>query len=458
VFIGRERELAFLQAKLDARASALVPVYGRRRVGKTELLRRFVADKRAIYHVGRTAPAKLLIRDFLQQLAVVLDEPLVAELPDDDWRRPLELISRHRGPDKLVVVFDEFQWTAGTSPGLQGLLQELWDLHWRDSGQIFLILCGSYIGFMEREVLGAKAPLFGRRTGQIFLKPLPYRTAAELHPRWSLRHRAEAYFLCGGIPAYLRCFDDSKSIEANIRDVILSELGTLRREPEFLLREELREVERYHAVLHAIATGKNTAKEIAAHVGMNEGGGISYYLQQLVDLRYIARKSPLTHQAPKRINTRYVLDDPIMRFWFRFVFPHESYLERAGAAAMLRDRVRPELAAYYGACFERLCQEALADLYVRDEVPGWQIGEYWDKSVQIDVVGLREDGWTDLGECKWGAVRSAAALEKDLHLRAAHFPNLRGDSIGLHAFVRKKPKKTTAGLQWLDLEDLYALG
>lgn len=456
MFVGRRPELDFLEEQAEARGASFVPVYGRRRVGKTELLRRFAADRKAIYHVGRTAPAALLIRDFLQQLATVLDEPLVAELPAEDWRRPLELLDRYEGPGKLVVVLDEFQWTAQASPGLQGLLQELWDLRWRDSGKIFLILCGSYVGFMEREVLGPRAPLFGRRTGKIFLQPLTYRVAAEMHPRWSLRHRAEAFFICGGIPAYLRAFDDAKSVEANVRDLLLDDLGTLRREPEFLLREELREVDRYHAVLNAIATGKVSASEIAAHAGMKEGGGINYYLQQLMALRYVDRKRPLFGGKPKRTQTRYVLEDPIMRFWFRFVFPHESYLERAGAAAMFRDRVRPELPSYFGACFERLCRDAMKDIYVRDEIPGWEVGEYWDKDVQIDVVGLREDGYTDLAECKWGAVRSPKTLVREVQSKARRFPNPRDDSIGLHAFVRKKPAKPPAEVSWHDLEDLYA--
>ena len=456
MFVGRQAELSALARQYEAERSAFVPIYGRRRVGKSELIRQFTRDRPTIYHVGRLAPAGLLIRDFQRQVARVLDEPLLAELPANDWRRALELVSRWREDRKLVVVLDEFQWTAHSEPGLAGLLQELWDHHWRDSGRVFLILCGSFVGFMEREVLGARAPLFGRRTAQIRLPPLPHRDAARLHPRWSIEHQAQAYFICGGIPAYLSSFDDGQSIEANVCNVLLSELGVLRREPEFLLREELREVDRYHAVLLAIAGGSHAPREIAQRAGLADPASVQYYLGQLVELGYVAKRYPLRGEKPKRTDVRYVLDDPLLRFWFRFVFPNESELQRSRERLTFRGRIRPELAAYFGSCFERLCREALPDLYEREGVSaGYRVGEYWDKQVQIDVVGLRDDGWTDIGECKWGPLGSVPTVVKELRSKAARFPNDRGASIGLRAFVRRKPKAAERGITWHSLADLY---
>lgn len=456
MFVGREAELSALVRQYQGRKSAFVPIYGRRRVGKSELIRQFVRNRPTVYHVGRLAPAQLLIRDFLRQLAGVLDEPLVAELPASNWRPALELLSRWREGQKLIVVLDEFQWTASSEPGLPGLLQELWDHHWRDSGRVFLILCGSFIGFMEREVLGARAPLFGRRTAQIRLPPLPYRDAAKLHPGWSDEHRAQAYFICGGVPAYLSSFDEGASIEANVCNVLLSELGVLRREPEFLLREELREVDRYHAVLLAIAAGLHAPRRIAQTAGMTDPTSVQYYLGQLVELGYLTRRYPLHGGKPKRTDVRYVLEDPLLRFWFRFVFPNESELQRSRERLTFRERIRPELSAYFGSCFERLCREALPALYDREGVPGgYTVGEYWDKQVQIDVVGLREDGWTDIGECKWGRVSSVPSLIKELRSKSALFPNARGASLGLRAFVRRHPTGADNSIVWHTLADLY---
>jgi len=183
VFVGRERELALLQQAADGAKSAFVPIYGRRRVGKTELIRRFLAEHSGLYFVGKAAPAGLQLRDFMRAAARATGEPLLAELAVDGWERALDAVTdRWPGPGKLIIALDEFQWTAQASPELPSVLQALCDQRWKPSRKVLLILCGSYVGFMEREVLGNKSPLFGRRTGQIQMSPLGYRDAAELRP------------------------------------------------------------------------------------------------------------------------------------------------------------------------------------------------------------------------------------------------------------------------------------
>src|SRR5690606_26779237 len=146
------------------------------------------------------------------------------------------LTDRFPADRKFVLALDEFQWMAQASPELPSVLQELWDLRWKRSGKVVLILCGSFIGFMEREVLGKKSPLFGRRTAQIHLKPLSHLEAAEFHPGWSLAERARTYFVCGGVPLYLEMFAEARSFEQNVELAILDEHSPLAREPDFLLR------------------------------------------------------------------------------------------------------------------------------------------------------------------------------------------------------------------------------
>lgn len=153
---------------------------------------------------------------------------------------------------------------------------------------------------------------------------------------------------------------------------------------------------------------------------------------------------------------RFVLDDPLLRYWFRFVFPNNSYIQHMGPSRAFRDRIKPELDAYFGGCFERLCREALPHLYAREGITAaFEVGEFWDRDVQIDVVGLRDDGWTDLGECKWGSVTSARAVASELESRVAKYPNPRGATIGRRFFVRKKPRGALPAGQWHDLADLF---
>ncbi|MFL6293934.1 MAG: AAA family ATPase, partial [Thermoanaerobaculia bacterium] len=297
-FIGRRQELGVLIEAYEGSASAFIPIYGRRRVGKSELILQLLKGRPGVYFVGKKAPAGLQIREFLEEAAAVLDEPLLASFPAESWGAALDaVVSRWRGDGKLILALDEFQWTVEASPELPSLLQERWDRSWRDSGRVVLILCGSYVGFMEREILGRKSPLFGRRTAQIPLRPFGYREAALFHPRYSLLDRARAYFLCGGVPLYLRCFSDGRSIESNLVQEVLEEFAVLHREGDFLLREELREVEIYYAVLLAVASGHTTHQEIGRQMG-TDSRSLHYYLQQLLELGYLRRRYPLTGERP----------------------------------------------------------------------------------------------------------------------------------------------------------------
>ncbi|MBW1797170.1 MAG: ATP-binding protein [Deltaproteobacteria bacterium] len=459
MFIGRQKELSVLENAYKGKQSALIPIYGRRRVGKSELILKFMGHKAGIYYLGKVAPAALQIREFLQVAARALDEPLLSSQTANSWSEVFAAVANKcKSRMKFVIVLDEFQWMAGASPELPSVIQEYWDRSWKDSGNMVFILCGSYIGFMEREVLGRKSPLFGRRTAQILLRPFSYLEAAEFHPRWSLLNRALVYFICGGIPLYLRFFNQAHSIERNIEEKLLDEFGPLFREPDFLLREELRDVENYYAVLTAVAAGYANNQAIASQTGIPERS-LHYYLQQLNSIGYIGRRRPLTGKKPNPRQVRYVLQDPLLRFWFRFVFPNLSFIQQMGPRRAYHERIRPELDTYFGLCFERFCRQALPVIYEREGVgAAFEVGEYWDKEVQIDVVGLRDDHWTDLGECKWGAVKSYKRLLEDMERKIRAYPNTRGATICKRVFLRKKPGVKVQGssdVLWYGLEDLY---
>jgi AAA+ ATPase superfamily predicted ATPase len=458
-FIGRKRELELLASAYRSPQSSFIPIYGRRRVGKSELILRFMKGKSGVYLLGKQARARLQIRELLVEAATAMNQPLLAGFSADDWHTALSAVVGAHQQGKLILVFDEFQWTVGASPELPSVLQGLWDREWRDSGKVMLILCGSYVGFMERKILGKKAPLFGRRTAQIRLLPFDFLEAAAFHPSYSTVDQARTYFLCGGVPQYLRSFDPDRSVEMNIRACFLNEHAPLYQEPDFLLREELREVETYSAVLFALAAGSRPPAAIAEQIGI-DNRALHHYLKQLVALGYISRRYPLTSTRPAARHVRYAIDDPMLRFWFRFVYPNTSFISLMGEEKAFSTRIEPYLSAYFGLCFERLCREALPYIYRREGVSAaFTIGEYWDKTAQIDVVGLRDDGWTDLGECKWGTDHSPSALTAELEAKVASYPNQRNATIGRRIFtrmpVRKKPGSAAT---WYCLEDLYHIG
>lgn len=460
-FVGRSNELRLLAQAAESPRSAFIPIYGRRRVGKSELILKFMKDHPGVYYLGKQSPQGLQVREFLTQASVALEMPLLAELRIADWSTALKTVVeqwRSASPDcKLVLALDEFQWIAASDPGIVSALQECWDRNWRSSGSVVLLLCGSYLGFMEREVLGRSSPLFGRRTAQIHLQPFDYREAAQFHPRWSRIDQARAYFLVGGLPQYLLCLDDGRSIDSNIRENLLDEFAPLFHEPAFLLREELREVAPYHAVLFAIASGERTARAVADATGLPERN-LHYYFEQLVAMGYVRRRYPLDGGRPNPKQVRFSIDDPLLRFHFRFLFPNTSALKSAGVARTFAEAIKPSLDSWFGEGFERLCREALPRIYAAEALgAAFEVGEFWSKETQIDVVGLRGDNWTDLGECKWGAVRSPKALEDELARKAGLFRNSRGATLNKRYFVRNKPASRADDDAWYSLEDLYAL-
>ena len=454
-FVGRRVELAALERHYKAVRSGLIPVYGRRRVGKTELLLQFTVKKPTVYFTASDKLRTPQIVDFVRAAADWLEAPHLAEAAPATWEAALKLVvASAPARRKLVLVLDEFQWLCASSPELPSVLQRLWDLEWQRGNRLLLILCGSFIGFMEREVLGARSPLHGRRTAALRLEPFGFREAAGFHPKWAREEQARAYFVCGGVPAYLRRFDAACSVAQNIAAEFFAVDAFFQREPDFLLREELAEVKQAASVLEATARGRHSQGEIARSIGLSTAA-LAPHLKNLVSLGYLERVFPLIPGRPPRTSVLYRVSDPLLRFWFRFVEPHWSTLRRFTPERAFEQLVAPQWDAYCGESFERMCREALPLIYAAEKVSGRvEVGEFWDRNVQIDVVGLRDDGWIDLGECKWHGRPAVAAVVRELEARTALYP-AKGRTLQQRVFLRARPKSIPAGTQVHDLASLY---
>lgn len=457
-FIGREEEIAALERRYASSRAELLPLYGRRRVGKTELLTRVARGKPTVFFTANAKLPTAQIGSFMRAAADWLRTPDLAESPPPDWetafRQVLRAAPRER---KLLLILDGFQWACQSSPELPSVIQRLWDHEWQHDGNLMLVLCGSYIGFMEREVLGGRSPLYGRRTGSLKLEPFSFLEAARFHPGWSVEEQARAYFVCGGIPAYLGRLDPELSVEQNIAREFFTRDAYFQNEPEFLLREELSEVSQALSILEAVALGRRAQGDIARAVGLTSNA-LAPHLKTFVQLGYLERIVPLAPQGAPRTAVVYRIADPLLRFWFRFVESRASaLLRRYSPRRTFEQIVSPQWEAYCGDGFERMCRDALPLLYEREEVAGrFSVGEYWDRQSQIDVVGLRSDGWVDLGECRWGTGASLTGAAHELATRAAHYPAA-GRTACLRLFVRARPRVTPPGVRVHDLSDLYSL-
>jgi AAA+ ATPase superfamily predicted ATPase len=288
---------------------------------------------------------------------------------------------------------------------VSSILQHIWDQRLKEDTNIFLVLTGSLAGMIQRHVLDYQAPLYGRATGRLRLQALPFGALSEILPRYKPDQRVAAYAIAGGVPAYLELFDDRLSITENLREHIVSPANIMLGDAVFLLHEQLDEPRNYMAVIEAIAAGYHTINEIARMAGILRSH-ISKYLSVLQELGYVERQVPATVRRPEKSRKgRYMIADPYLRFYFRFLHPNLSFIERGmrqQAIGLMQDHLVDFIGTY---TFEELCRDWVtvqADLGGLPFLPE-RVGSYWSQEVQIDVVALN---WRTkdilLGECKWG--------------------------------------------------------
>ena len=440
-FIGRSQELSFLETHYASKSTVLLPIYGRRRVGKSRLIDEFILDKPCIYFLGKRMATELQIKQFTEAAIPVVENAALAHASFKDWETALKSItSLWKKDQKLLVVMDELQWTAEAAPELPSVLQALWDREWKQRDDLMIILCGSHVGFMEREILGSRSPLFGRRSDQIQLGPLPFREAAKMLPHYGEVDQASVFFLVGGIPAYLERFQaGGRSLHQAITEEFCSELRFLALEPNFLLKEELREPARYFTILTQMATQRIRHKDLAQLCYL-EPGVLAGYLETLLTLGYIGKTYPVLPGkiSPKQV--QYEITDPMLRFWFRFIFPNLQLCRPGQESAVFQQRIAPRLESYFGARFEKLCQDALREDYRKKQILWQHVGQYWDRNIQLDLVGVRQDKWIDFGECKWGDPGPLGSLAERLAKKCDEYPQKPGYSQGKHLYLKHKPR------------------
>ena len=369
--------------------------------GKSELVRQSIADRDdAVYYqaVESTAPNQL--EQFAETAAAQF--PSIANIRRD-WEALLEAL----GEQSAVVVIDEFPFLIEEDDSLPSRLQRVWDLTLQDT-EMTVVLIGSSISVMEEKVLSGSAPLYGRRTATIDLKPLSVADARQFFPSYDPETAITAWSIYGGTPYYLQTIDPEQPLEANVQESILSERGLLYSEPEFLLRTELRQPNTYFSILRALAHGRRTPNEIAGMAGL-ESGSLSTYLQKLRRLRLVERHIPVTESPTASKRGRYRIAAPLFRFWFRFVYGQQDQLRMQEADAY-EALVAPELPDYVSPLFERLCQRALPRLIDRQFR---EVGQWWFKEHEVDVLGLSDEGLV-AGECKFTSKPVSEGVLSDL--------------------------------------------
>jgi len=408
-FVDRESELQFLTDRYRSPVPECLILYGRRRVGKTTLLARFLQAVPGFYFLASEEGTARNIQDFSHYAGEFLNDPDFERSRYPDWETVIKALVRHRNfsppPEKkVVIIIDEFPYLIARDRATPSLFQRVWDTVLSQE-PVMLILSGSSVSTMETEVLGYTSPLYGRRTGQWQLEPLSYPHLRRFLP-YDEEDLIMTWCVIGGIPAYLRLFRPDRTFWENVEEQILRKGAYLYSEAEILMQYEFREAGNYMAILRALAAGYTALAPLCQETGLDKGM-VFKYLAVLSRMHLINDEVPVTAHAGYR-RRHYRLTDPYLTFWFRFVYPRRAETEMGQSREVLAS-IREGIAPYCGQMFEQLSH----DLICRGILFGSsysRLGRWWQKEAEIDLVGLNEvSGDVLFCECKWSAVNHRQA-------------------------------------------------
>jgi AAA+ ATPase superfamily predicted ATPase len=460
LFAGREEELSFLEKHYTSNSAEFVVIYGRRRIGKTELTIKFSKNKPHTYFLADRRPETELIQELKQRMSLYLKNESFAKLDIKNWIELFQEFTKWNKTQKTIIIIDEFPTLIETNHATPSIFQKIWDQNLKNT-KTMLILLGSSISMMETEVLDYKSPLYGRRTAQWKLEPLKLSHLNQFFPKYNLETLIKVYGCLGGVPAYLLKFDPDKDFWQNIKEAILAKGEFLYEEAEFLLREELREPRNYSSILKAIAQGAKNYGEILNQTNMDKSM-LSKYTSVLEDLGFLKRIYPIGVK-PKPRKGQYAIADNYLLFWFRYVFPNKTELETGDTKNILH-KIKEDYKNYMGHVFEQTAAEFLTEAQKKKHVPftSTQLGKWWFKDNEIDLIAIDEEKLTaTFFEVEWSTLNrqdSERTLNK-LRNKAEQFRwNREKENFGIISKkITEKQSLRNQGYLVYDLEDFEKL-
>lgn len=404
-FIGRKNELHTLNTEYN-RNSSFVVIYGRRRVGKTTLIKEFLKNKTAFYYLATEELESQSMKRLANVIARTTKNTLLQKIEFTDWLDLFQLIADYKPEEKKVLVIDEFTYLVRTNSAFPSILQNAWDEFLKDSN-VMLILSGSLIGMMQKHALSYDSPLYGRRTAQMRLTPLPFTSIYETQ-NLPFEQAVEQFALTGGVPKYLEFFEDGRPLEEQLKDAVFSKNGFLYEEPNFLLKSESLTAVNYFSIIKTIADGNHKLGKIASALGQ-ESSSLTPYLSTLSDLGFIEKRTPITEKNPEKSRKGlYFIADNFLRFWFCYVYPYKGELELDNMQIVLDEIHKDFKEKFVAFAYEDICKDIFAKLCSNNAisfVPS-RIGSYWlndyDGDTEINVMSVdHQNKQVFAGECKY---------------------------------------------------------
>ncbi|MBW6474807.1 MAG: ATP-binding protein [Anaerolineaceae bacterium] len=416
MFVNRLSELALLNSLYRSGKAGLFVLSGRQRVGKTELLSEFCKDKKSIFflcELGSEISLRTSLSSAINQVLFGSDRIHAIFYT---WEDVFQALGKAAEGERLIVVLDEFSNLVSAHPATVPTLVTMWNQTLHNSN-LLLILSGSEIGIMERIVQQLQIGIPGNRINHHFLEPFLFKQARLFYPDYEEQEQVRTFSVYGGVSSYLAIINQHLSLKENILNTILNRGSFLYDEARFILQQELREPRQYFAILQAIATGNMRLNEIKQATGMD---GAHVYLDALQKLHLIERIVPVTESQPEKSRRGlYHIKDHYLHFWFRFVLPHRSLLERGAGQLVLEKQILPEIDHFSAIAFEEICQQYFWDMGITGRLPfsPQTIGKWWDNHNKIDLVILG-DQMVELVDCKWSNLALGSNDLMDLERKA----------------------------------------
>ena len=408
MFVSRTNELATLNKMYLKNTFQMAVIYGRRRVGKTTLINEFVKDKPAIFFAAPEANAHLSLMLFSEKVYGFFGLPKTTGM-FRNWHDAFSFIAEKAIEQRFILVIDEFPYLVNSSKSISSILQNIID-HEIKGTNLFLILCGSQISFMEKQVLGGKSPLFGRRTAQFRIEGFDYFDAAKMLPGVSNEEKIKYYACIGGTPHYLNQINPTLSFEENLMDLYFEPHAYLYGEPTMLLQQELREPAMYNSVISAVATGSSRMNDISTKIA-EETAKSGKYIKTLLELRILRKEVPFDENPNSSRKTIYRIADHCFRFWYKYVFMYNDSIETGAGHIIAESFVFPELSAFIGKpAFEDVCRQYIMRKNKLKTLPflATSFGTWWGtdnlekQASDIDIVADNKQLKKVLMcECKW---------------------------------------------------------
>lgn len=405
---GREYEIELLNKSHKSKQSDLIAVYGRRRIGKSYLIKQYGKDKNFWSFEGLEGqPTPKQIEHFKEQLKSLTDDSLLDSIQFKNWSQVYDyLTNKIKAEDqKVVLFFDEIQWMAANQSKLIALIKYYWDKDWKDLN-IQLILCGSIASFMVDKVIRSTA-LYGRIKLEILVTELqPYAVKQFFKDKRSLNEVLKYMLVFGGVPKYLELIDLKESFNKNIESLAFSRNGYIFNDYEKIFYSQFKEHTTYEKIVTLISKQPIELEKIAQNLKLKSGGGLKRYLTNLELARFIVGQKSISRENGK--STKYKLHDEYLRFYFKYIRQNRKLLlnQTTHSSSFFKNKIEPIWQPWLGHAFEHFCYKYNNVIlkYLKIENEAIDIGPYFernDQGFQIDLLIKRSDKVWNLCECKY---------------------------------------------------------